>query len=69
LSLEECKIRFFSQSAKPTAAMTDLFGKTFGLKLVPEAPYTLAARLGLTKAQEKTWESLEPISFGSAPEA
>jgi recombination associated protein RdgC len=68
-ALEDGVVRFFSQSAKPTAAMTELFGKTFGLKLVPEAPYTLAARLGLTKAQEKIWETLEPISLGSRMEA
>jgi len=68
-SLDDGVVRFLSQSAKPTATMTELFGKTFGLKLVPEAPYTLAARLGLSKAQEKIWETLEPITLGSAQEA
>jgi DNA recombination-dependent growth factor C len=58
-SLDEKLVRFFSLSARPTASMLELFEKTFGLKLVPEAPYTLAARAGLSKAAEKTWDSLE----------
>jgi hypothetical protein len=40
--------------------MIDLFEKTFRLKLVAESPYTLAARLGLSKAQELAWEEAEP---------
>jgi hypothetical protein len=43
--------------------MEELFTKTFSLKLVPEAPYTLAARLGLSSAREKAWVDLEPTSF------
>jgi hypothetical protein len=62
-SLEEGIVRFFSLAAKPALAVSDLFTKTFGLKLVPEAPYTLAARLGLSRAEEKVWQSLEPTSF------
>ncbi|MFT3922205.1 MAG: hypothetical protein QM778_06700 [Myxococcales bacterium] len=58
-SLEEGVVRFFSQSAKPGLAMGDLFQKTFGLKLIPDAPYTLADRLGLSKGEEKAWDSLE----------
>jgi hypothetical protein len=65
-ALEEGVVRFFSQSAKPALAMSDLFTKTFGLKLVPEAPYTLANRLGLSKAEEKAWEELEETSFMNA---
>lgn len=65
-SLQEGVVRFFSQAGKPAAAMQELFTKTFGLKLIPEAPYTLAARLGLTKAQEEAWQKLEPTSLGTA---
>jgi DNA recombination-dependent growth factor C len=64
-ALDEGLVRFFSQSARPAAAMSELFTKTFGLKLVPEAPYTLAARIGLSQAQDKRWEALTPISFGA----
>ena len=57
-STSEGLVRFFSQSARPIASMTELFQRTFGLKLVPEAPYTLAARLGMTKPQEAAWQEL-----------
>jgi hypothetical protein len=67
-SLEDGIVRFFSLAARPAAAMSDLFTKTFGLRLVPEAPYTLAARLGLGKAEEKAWESLEPTELGDPAE-
>jgi recombination associated protein RdgC len=65
-SLDEGVVRFFSQSPKPALAMSDLFTKSFGLKLVPEAPYTLATRLGLQKAEEKAWDTLEETVFVSA---
>jgi recombination associated protein RdgC len=65
-SLEEGIVRFFSLSPRTTATMTDLFQRTFGVKLVPEAPYTLAARLGLGKAEAAAWESLEPTTLGGA---
>ncbi len=60
-SMNEGVVRFFSHAEKAGAQMMELFTKTFGLKLVPEAPYTLAARLGLTKAQESAWQDLEMI--------
>ena len=50
------------------AMMTELFTKTFGLKLVPEAPYTLAARLGMSKAQETHWQDPSPRSWGAMTE-
>ncbi len=62
-SLEEGVVRFFSLSPRTTAAMTDVFQRTFALKLIPEAPYTLAARLGLSKAEEAAWEALEPLDL------
>jgi len=36
------------------------------VKLVPEAPYTLAARLGLDADREAAWDSLEPTSLFDA---
>ena len=59
-SLEEGVVRFFSHSQRPTLTMMELFTKTFGLKLVPEAPFTLAARLGLSEEQQRGWDALEP---------
>jgi hypothetical protein len=58
-SMNENLVRFFSHAEKTAGNMCELFHKTFGLRLVPEAPYTLAARLGLSKAQEGAWEELE----------
>ena len=60
-SMNEGVVRFFSHAEKAGAQMMEIFTKTFGLRLVPEAPYTLASRLGLSKAQESTWEALEMI--------
>ena len=66
-SLDEKLVRFFSHSPKSGAIMTELFQKTFGLKLIPESPYTLAARLGLDAAAERAWQALEPSEFETAP--
>jgi recombination associated protein RdgC len=62
-SLDEGIVRFFSHAAKPGALLEALFAKTFGLKLVPEGPYTLAARIGLGPAQETFWDSIEPTDL------
>jgi hypothetical protein len=62
-STNEGLVRFFSSSSKLGAYMEELFTKTFSVKLIPEAPYTLAARLGLSKAREEAWVDLEPTSF------
>lgn len=58
-SFEENLVRFYSHSARTIAAMADLFAQTFGLELTIEAPYTLAARLGLTEDEERAWQDLE----------
>jgi recombination associated protein RdgC len=58
-SLNEGIVRFFSQSAKPCAQMQELFTKTFHLKLIPETPYTLAERGGLSPDQIAAWDALE----------
>jgi hypothetical protein len=38
--------------------MADLFAQTFALELTIEAPYTLAARLGLSQDDELAWQEL-----------
>jgi DNA recombination-dependent growth factor C len=58
-SMNEGVVRFFSHAEKAAGNMMELFFRTFGLKLVPEAPYTLAARLGLSKTQESAWQELD----------
>jgi hypothetical protein len=67
-SLDQGLVRFFSHSDKPIGLMCELFHRTFALKLIPEAPYTLAARLGLTPAQQTRWDDLETTSFLRAGE-
>lgn len=67
-SLEDGVVRFFSQSARPAAEMHELFTKTFGLKLLPEAPYTLASRLGMSKAEDQAWIGLEATQLMAATE-
>lgn len=62
-SLAEGLVRFMSASPKAGALMSELFHKTFGMKLVPESPYTLAVRLGLTKAAEAAWNEAEVTLF------
>jgi recombination associated protein RdgC len=64
-SLDERVVRFFTHSQRTILAMSDLFTKTFGLKLVPEAPFTLAERFGLDDAQQAAWDALEPIDLRS----
>ncbi|MBX3218690.1 MAG: hypothetical protein KF850_42185 [Labilithrix sp.] len=65
-AIGEGVVRFFSHAQKPGAAMMELFKKTFGLTLVPESPYTAAARIGLDKAQEKAWHDLEMTYLASS---
>ena len=62
-SLEEGVVRFFSHTERATLAMIDLFQRTFGIELVPESPYTLAARLGLGEEEAQAWEALEPTEL------
>ena len=62
-SMNEGVVRFFSHAEKTAGNMIELFHRSFGLRLVPEAPYTLAERLGLSKAQESAWQDLEIISL------
>src|SRR5205085_12061952 len=58
-SMNEGIVRFFSHAPKPGMNMSELFTKTFGVKLVPESPYTLAAKLGLDADEEQAWQELE----------
>jgi hypothetical protein len=64
-SLDEKVVRYFSHSARSITHMLELFEKTFHIKLVAEAPYTLAARSGALSQREKLWDQLEPIDLRS----
>ncbi len=60
-------VRFFGASPRVLLAFSELFEKTFGLKLVQEAPYTLANRLGLEA--EAALTDAEPLVLGRPEEA
>ena len=62
----EATVRFFGSSTRSMLPVDELFEKTFALKLVREAPYTLAARLGLSRAQESEWEGAEAATLAGA---
>jgi recombination associated protein RdgC len=71
-SLEDGLIRFFSHAPKAAARLAEVFQKTFGghgLSLVAESPYTLAARLGLSKAEVRAWDELEVTVLAEEEEA
>jgi recombination associated protein RdgC len=63
-SLQENTVRFFSHSEAMGAHLVDLFYKTFSLKLVAASPYTLAARLGISQAEDAAWVSAVPTLLG-----
>jgi hypothetical protein len=62
-SMDEQIVRYFTHSARSITSMLELFEKTFHIKLVPEAPYTLAARSGDIKQLDKLWDALEPTDL------
>ncbi len=64
VSLDDGVARFFSHSSQLGGTMCDLVQSMLGLRLVPEAPYTTAARVGLDALVAKgegdaAWEALE----------
>ena len=65
-SLEEKLVRFFTHSPRSIAGLLELFEKTFHLKLVVEAPYTLGARSGVLADRERIWEQLTPVDLTEA---
>ncbi len=65
-SLDEGIVRFFSHAPKQAALLEGLFLKTFTVKLVPEAPYTLAARLKPGEELAGQWDGLEPTDLTEA---
>ena len=62
-SLDEKLVRFFTHSARSITGLLELFEKTFHIKLVIEAPYTLAARGGALGDRERVWEQLTPVDL------
>ncbi len=72
-SMDEGVVRFLSHSTQLGGAMCELFRTTFGVALVPESPYTGAARIGLdalapSGVGEVAWVELEPTDLTVSPE-
>lgn len=62
-SLSDGIVRFFTHAPKPAAEMQELFKKTFDLSLVPEAPWTLAVRSGISATQDTAWVGATPTEL------
>lgn len=56
-------VRFFSKSPKSHELLSELFEKTFDLRLVPEGAYTTAERRGLPERLLESLPELEPSLF------
>jgi hypothetical protein len=61
--LDAGTVLFFTHAARSTEEFTALFEKTFGLEISTDSPYAAAGRLGLTPAQQKLFDKVEPVSF------
>lgn len=64
-NLDTGVVRFWNQSPRLVEILVELFEATFGLDLVPESPFTTAARLGLTEEHERVFAMLQPSVFTS----
>ena len=58
-SMNEGSVRFFSHAEKAGRQHDRAVPQDVRPQLVPESPYTLASRLGLSKAQESAWQEIE----------
>ncbi len=65
-NLDTGVVRFWNQSPRLVEILGELFEATFGLDLVPESPFTAAARLGLAEAHEQAIALLMPSVFATA---
>ncbi len=54
---------FFSQSPRLHELVSELFEKTFRLRLLPESPAIAAERAGLSDEESKYFDALEPTSL------
>jgi hypothetical protein len=57
------ELRFFGKSKNAIEHFYELFEKTFSVRLVPAAPYTIARELKLPRALEADLATVEPTVF------
>lgn len=65
-SLNHNVVRFWSPSQKLGEEFSALFEQTFGLRLIPDSPFTAAAALEFNKPSLEALASLTPEYFGAA---
>ena len=56
-------VRFWNQSQTVCEHFQDFFEDTFGLRLVPDSPYTAALKYGLTEEETALLDRLETTVF------
>lgn len=61
--LSQMRVRFWSQSSKMCEIFQGYFEDTFGLRLIPSNPYTLAMQLGIGKERIEKLADVEPSQF------
>jgi hypothetical protein len=62
-NLDTGVVRFWNHSARLVETLGEIFEDTFRLDLVPESPFTAAARIGLTEAHERAFALITPAAF------
>jgi hypothetical protein len=63
--LDRGTVLFFGHSKRTIIDFCAHFEKTFGLPLLEDSPYAVAARAGLSKELERALKNVEPVSFSS----
>jgi recombination associated protein RdgC len=64
-NLDSGVVRFWNQSPRLVETLGEIFEATFNVGLVPESPYTAAARIGLADAHELTLTMMKPSVFAA----
>jgi recombination associated protein RdgC len=67
--LDAGTVLLFTHAARATDEFSALFEKTFGLELEIDSPYAAAGRVGLSAAQQKLFDKVEPVSFAAGRKA
>ena len=63
--LDSGSVLFFGHSKRTLGDFSAHFEKSFGLTLVEDSPYAVAARAGLSKELERALKNVEPVSFSA----
>jgi recombination associated protein RdgC len=64
-NLDTGVVRFWNQSPRLVETLGEIFEATFSLGLVPESPFTAAARIGLADAHEHAFAMIKPSVFAA----